>query len=162
LKDKGVLLYTESPTRRGFCVHACQLASLAAVGGVLQACGGSSPTSPSVNAPSLPIINSSVINGAITLTLDASSPLSAVGGTLVRASNNELLVSRTGQTAAVSLTAICTHEACTVTGFLDGKYVCPCHGSQYSTEGNVLTGPATRALRQFATTVSGSTLTITL
>ena len=162
LNQEGVSLDAELPTRRGFCVHACQLASLAAVGGVLQACGGS-PTSPSVNAPPLPIITSTVTNGAITLTVDASSPLATVGGAaLVRASGNELLVSRTGQTVAVSLTAICTHEACTVTGFSEGRYICPCHGSQYTTEGNVLNGPATRSLRQFATVVSGNTVTITL
>jgi nitrite reductase/ring-hydroxylating ferredoxin subunit len=153
---------TPLPTRRGFCLHACQLASLAAVGGALQACGGS-PTSPSINAPALPVITSNVTNGVITLPLDASSPLATVGNAaLVRASGNELLVARTGQTVAVSLTAVCTHENCTISGYTEGKYVCPCHGSQYTTEGNVLSGPATRALRQFTTTISGSSLTITL
>jgi len=153
---------TALPTRRGFCLHACQIASLAAVGGVLQACGGS-PTSPSVNAPALPIVTSTVTNGAIVLNVDASSPLGTVGGAaLVRASGNELLVTRTAQSSAIALTAICTHENCTITGLLNQRFVCPCHGSQYTSEGTVVTGPATRSLRQFATSVSGSTLTITL
>ena len=62
----------------------------------------------------------------------------------------------------VALTAVCTHEACTVSGFQSSRYVCPCHGSQYSTTGAVLQGPATRSLQQFATRISGTVLTISL
>jgi cytochrome b6-f complex iron-sulfur subunit len=61
----------------------------------------------------------------------------------------------------VALTAVCTHEQCTVTGFQNSQYVCPCHGSQYSTSGAVTMGPATRALQQFSTQFSTPTLTIT-
>ena len=151
-----------STTRRTFCLHACQLASLAAVGTVLDGCGGS-PTSPSVNAPALSLINAVVANGAIAITVDGGSPLAVVGSAaLVRAGATEVLVTRTSQTTATALTAICTHENCTITGFLNEKFVCPCHGSQYTTEGTVANGPATRSLRQFATAIAGSTLTITL
>jgi cytochrome b6-f complex iron-sulfur subunit len=57
------------------------------------------------------------------------------------------------------LTAICTHEACTVNGFSNSRFLCPCHGSQYSTAGAVLVGPATRSLQQFAASFSNGTLT---
>jgi cytochrome b6-f complex iron-sulfur subunit len=152
-------------TRRTFCVHACQMASLAVVGTIIEGCGGGSPTSPSGggNAPLLSVISASVTNNAIALSVDGTSPLAAIGASaLVRAGSNELLVTRTGQASAVALTAICTHEACTITGFQNQRFVCPCHGSQYTTEGAVVNGPATRALRTFVTSFAGSTLTIAL
>lgn len=153
------------PSRRGFCVQACQMASLAALGSVLQACGGGSPTSPSGggNAPQLSVIDAAVANGAIAVAIDGTSPLATVGASaLVRASGNEVLVARTGTGTAVAVTAICTHEACTITGFANERYVCPCHGSQYTIAGGVVVGPATRSLRQFTTQITGNTLTITL
>ena len=71
-------------------------------------------------------------------------------------------MSRTAQDTFVALTAICTHEQCTVTGFQSSRYVCPCHGSQYTTSGSVVQGPATRALQQFVTRFTNSVVTITL
>ena len=150
-------------TRRAFCVHACEAVSLAALGAVLHGCGGSSPTSPSAgaDAPALPTINASVAGNVISLTIDAASALASVGAAaLVRASNGMFLVSRTGQSAFTALTAICTHEGCTITGFRSPTYVCPCHGSQYSTSGTVITGPATTSLRQFAAQFNNVVLTI--
>jgi cytochrome b6-f complex iron-sulfur subunit len=38
-------------------------------------------------------------------------------------------------------------------------YVCPCHGSKYTTAGAVANGPANRALTTFPSTLSGDTLT---
>ena len=149
--------------RREFCVQACQAASVAALGAVLPGCGSSNnPSSPSSNAPQLTTVSGSFANGAVTLTVDAASPLANVGGAaLVQSSAGNFLVSRTAQDTFVALTAICTHEQCTVTGFQSAHYVCPCHGSQYSTTGQVTMGPATRALQQFATRFTAPTLTIT-
>lgn len=149
------------PTRREFCVRTCEAASLLALNAVLQACGGS-PTSPS-SAPSLSTISGSIVNGALTLTIDAGSPLSSVGSAaLVQASAGTFLVARTGQDSFTALTAVCTHEGCTVTGFQNQAYVCPCHGSTFSTSGSVVTGPAGSPLRQFATRFANSVLTISI
>jgi len=109
------------------------------------------------------VINGTVAGGAVTVAVDGASPLAAVGGAaLVRSSGGDVLVARTAQDAFSALTAICTHEACTITGFRSPTYVCPCHGSQFSTAGAVLNGPATRSLRTFPTQFAGTTLTITL
>ena len=109
------------------------------------------------------MITGTVAGGAVTLAVDGASPLAAVGGAaLVRSSSADLLVARTAQDAFTALTAICTHENCTITGFRSPTYVCPCHGSQFSTAGAVLSGPATRSLRTFPTQFAGTTLTITL
>ena len=148
--------------RRVFFVQACQAASLAALGALLPGCSGS-PSSPSSSAPALPTVNGSVSSGAVTVNVDASSPLATVGGAaLVQSASGTFLVSQTAQGTFVALTAICTHEQCTVTGFQSSRYVCPCHGSQYSTSGTVVQGPATRALQQFATRFANNVLTITL
>ena len=93
----------------------------------------------------------------------ASSPLSSVGGAaLVQSSSGNFLVARTAQDAFTALTAVCTHEACTVSGFQNQAYVCPCHGSRYSLSGTVLQGPAPASLRQFATRFANNVLTITV
>ena len=154
------------PTRRDFCRHACQAASLLGAGVVLPACGGS-PSSPSGSpgppAPSLPGVTGSLAGNTMTVTVDPSSPLASTGGAaLVQGGGRAVLVARTGDNAFVALTAICTHEACTINGFQDPLYVCPCHGSQFSTSGGVVRGPATRALPQFATRFSDGVLTITV
>ena len=151
-----------SQTRRDFCVQACRAVSLVTVATALQACG--SPTSPSdTSAPPLPTITGSVASGTISVTVDAASPLAAVGSAaLVRSSAGDVLVSRTAQDTFIALTSICTHEGCEVNGFASPVYVCPCHGSRYSTSGAVVMGPATRALSQFTTRFTNNVLTITL
>jgi cytochrome b6-f complex iron-sulfur subunit len=148
--------------RREFVTQACQVVSLATLGSILQGCSGS-PSGPSSSAPSLTTVSGTAASGAVSVTVDAASPLNAVGGAaLVQSSSGNFLVSRTAQDAFVALTAICTHEQCTVTGFQSARYVCPCHGSQYTTSGAVVQGPATRALQSFATRFANNVLTITL
>ena len=44
-----------------------------------------------------------------------------------------------------AVSAICTHLGCTILRTMDG-FECPCHGSCYSDDGVVLSGPAPRAL----------------
>ena len=63
---------------------------------------------------------------------------------------------------ASALTAICTHEACTITQFASQTFTCPCHGSQYNTSGTVVKGPAPRSLQRFTAALTGNTLTIAL
>ncbi len=156
-------------SRRAFCVSACHAATAVALGSVLQSCGGGgSPSGPGGGggggtATPLTVVNGTVAGSAVTVGVDGASPLAPVGGAaLVRTSSGDFLVARTAQDSFTALTAICTHEACTITGFRSPTYVCPCHGSQYNTAGQVLSGPATRALRTYATQLTGATLTITL
>jgi len=104
-----------------------------------------------------------VSGNTVTLNIDASSPLATVGrAALVQAGSTQLLVARTADASFTALTAICTHEACAITGFENSRYVCPCHGSTYDTSGRVLVGPAPSSLRSFATSFSGGVLVVTL
>ncbi|MBW2022844.1 MAG: Rieske (2Fe-2S) protein [Deltaproteobacteria bacterium] len=46
----------------------------------------------------------------------------------------------------IIMSARCTHLGCMVDTRQGEELVCPCHGSRYSMDGKVLTGPATRNL----------------
>jgi Rieske Fe-S protein len=155
---------SDPTTRRGFCAAACRLVSLAAVGsaaGVLTACGGGGgPSSPS-SASSLPLIQGSTANGKVTVAVGSGSPLASVGGAaLVQTGGSPLLVAQTAQDSFTALTAICTHQTCIITGHSGSTYICPCHGSEYDEQGNVLSGPAPRPLQSLPTQFSNGVLTI--
>jgi Rieske Fe-S protein len=71
-------------------------------------------------------------------------------------------VAHTGPDTFTAVTATCTHENCTITGFTGQSYVCPCHGSRFSTSGAVQGGPATRSLRSFTTRFASNVLTVSV
>lgn len=151
----------EPPSRRTFCRHACQAASCLALGSLAQACGGGG-SSPS-NVPQLSLVNGSVSGSTVVVQIDSSSPLAAVGGAaMVRSSGGAFLVARTGPDSFSALTTVCTHETCTITGFDSTNYVCPCHGSKFTTTGRVVNGPANAPLRSFATVFANNVLAISI
>jgi Rieske Fe-S protein len=154
-------------TRREFCAQACQLASAAAVGTLLQACGGGggSITGGSLpsNVPALSTLSATSTSGGVTLNIDAGSALAQVGSAaIVQSPSGLILVAHTAADTFTAVTATCTHENCTITGFTGQDFVCPCHGSRFSTSGVVQNGPATRSLRSFATRFAGNVLTISI
>ena len=158
-------------TRRQFCAQACQIASVAAVAGsvgtLLQACGGGggSITGGSLppDVPALATLSATAVSGGVTLNVEAVSPLAAVGSAaLIQSPSGLLLVAHTSADTFTAVTATCTHENCTITGFTGQAFVCPCHGSRFSTSGAVQNGPATRSLRSFATRFAGNVLTISV
>jgi len=148
--------------RRGFCINACQMASLIAVGSLVEGCGGS-PTSPSDTQPQLSTLTGSVGNGIVTVNIPANSTVGTVGGAaLVNSVNGAFLVAQVSQNTFNALTAICTHEGCTINEFGSSLFQCECHGSQFNTSGGVVRGPATQPLRRFNTTFANNVLTISL
>lgn len=151
----------DEQTRRTFCTRAMALAAFGAVGTLFDGCSNS-PTSPS-NVPSLPVVTGTRVAGVITVTVDASSPLSTIGNAaLVQTLGGDFLVARAAQNSFVALSAICTHQTCTITGFGSQNYVCPCHGSTFDINGRVLGGPAPASLPQYVTQFANGVLTITV
>jgi cytochrome b6-f complex iron-sulfur subunit len=99
----------------------------------------------------------------LTIAIDAASPMASVGGAAtLNVSTGMYLVARTDQSTFTTVTAVCTHEGCAVTGFANGRYVCPCHGSEFATSGAVVQGPAASALRQFPTAFANNVVTISV
>ncbi len=130
---------------------------------VLQGCGsgGGSPTGGGGSGSALPVVNATASGGIMVVTIDAASPLAAIGGAaLVQSSLGSVLVTHTAQDTFVAVSSRCTHQACTITRFASATYICPCHGSQFSTSGRVVSGPATGQLASFPTQFSNSQLTI--
>jgi cytochrome b6-f complex iron-sulfur subunit len=148
--------------RRTFCLTACQALSLASLGAGLSSC--SSPSEPSsTSVTQLTTVNGTVNSGAIQVNVAAGSPLATSGSAaLVQSSSGSFLVTRISESACSAVTAVCTHEGCTVNGIDNQVFVCPCHGSRFSSSGSVVRGPASNPLRQFSTQVSGDVLTISL
>jgi nitrite reductase/ring-hydroxylating ferredoxin subunit len=102
------------------------------------------------------------------LSLDLTKPenqaLATVGGSLLLDATSldgqGILLYRAGDTSVLAFSRKCTHLGCTIGGFENGLSLCPCHGSQYDTGGNVVRGPSQTPLRRYTAAISGSTVTI--
>jgi cytochrome b6-f complex iron-sulfur subunit len=146
--------------RRDFCVRAAQAVSVVGLTEWLAACSAG-PTSPT-GVPQLSTIAATVNGSTVSVPVGAGSVLQSAGSAaLVSALGGVFLVARTGPSTFSVLAGVCTHMACTITGFQGGTYVCPCHGSQFNTSGAVLSGPAPFPLQQFPSQVVNDTLSWT-
>lgn len=63
--------------------------------------------------------------------------------------------------AYYGLSAICTHQGCTVASAGRG-FRCPCHGSTYDAFGRNTRGPARRPLARFVATREGDSVVLEL
>jgi Rieske Fe-S protein len=97
------------------------------------------------------------------LSADLNSEIQAVGSSKI--ANGVILVRLAAANEAASFTAVqvaCTHEGTSINyNTNQGIFICPNHGSQFSTTGAVVLGPAARALKKYNVTISGSALTVT-
>jgi cytochrome b6-f complex iron-sulfur subunit len=50
--------------------------------------------------------------------------------------------------------AHCTHLGCIINEAEKGRLVCPCHGSEYDLEGNVIKGPAWKSLEKIPSKIT--------
>ena len=67
-----------------------------------------------------------------------------VGSRIVRSDIPAVIFNRDGEIIAYSL--VCTHLGCTLAESASG-FDCPCHGSQFDENGDVLAGPAQKPLK---------------
>lgn len=80
-------------------------------------------------------------------------------GALVFDEQRVAVICSAGEFFALSL--ICTHLGCTVR-ITGDELVCPCHGSRFDRTGQVLSGPAPRALTRMPLQIEGETLKVSL
>jgi cytochrome b6-f complex iron-sulfur subunit len=92
-----------------------------------------------------------------------TSLANANGSAVVSTTAGQLIVVRTSATAVAALSAICTHQGCTVNYQTSSMLLyCPCHGAEFSLTGSVVRSPATVALKTYSASVSGNIITIVL
>jgi menaquinol-cytochrome c reductase iron-sulfur subunit len=81
-------------------------------------------------------------------------------GMLVALPEQKLFVFHDAQ-GFFAMSAVCTHLGC-LTRYEkeENRIFCPCHGSRYSTDGQVVVGPAPRALHRLAMTLEQGALVV--
>jgi cytochrome b6-f complex iron-sulfur subunit len=89
----------------------------------------------------------------IDLAESANASLRLVGGQrIITIGAKRYLVIRTASDAFVALSAICTHQGCSVSyAKTSNNVVCPCHGSTFTLSGAVTHGPAMLPLASYVT-----------
>ena len=141
--------------RREFLKTLAASGGAAALAAVLAGCGEAVPTGTGTDT-------------AAGVTLDLTAPenqsLAAAGGSLALGANSldpkGMLLYRMNESTVLAFSRNCPHQGCVMGEFKDGVTSCPCHGSQFDTNGNVDKGPATNALKTYTATLSGSMVTI--
>jgi len=79
------------------------------------------------------------------------------GGALIFGQKKIAVVRKNQDIYALNLT--CTHLGCTVNATSKG-FICPCHGSVFTTRGDVVKGPADRSLKRLAVEEQGDDVLI--
>ena len=129
--------------------------SIIGIGGVALACSyclsGCQKNDALTNAPAN-------VDFTLDLADPANSALNGIGGYLYK---NGVIVARVVSGAFVALSLTCTHAGGTV--YYDpgsNRFHCPVHGSNFATDGSVVTGPASSPLARYNTTLSGTSLRV--
>ena len=87
--------------------------------------------------------------------LTTISAVPAGGGVIL--AKADVVVTRDSSGAVHAFSATCTHQGCQVTQVKNGQILCPCHGSRFDANtGEVVSGPAPRALPKVDVTVQGN------
>ena len=129
------------------CMQACSKSETAS--------NSSYPSSNSGNAG----VNKEVdftINIAIAPYLNLDKP----GGFYVE-SKTGIIIARTLNDEFLAVSSSCTHQGATIEYQANtNRFYCAAHGSVFDTKGKVTTGPATGALKQYKTTLTGTSLRV--
>jgi Rieske Fe-S protein len=153
-------------SRRKFLKAVAASGGLAAAGSLLAACAGQTTGGGSTSGNAEPASGSGASTVQVTIDISTSDhqALGSVGGTLALGPNDldpqGMLLIRTGETTVRAFSRECTHAGCSVDGYQGGVAVCPCHGSQFDTDGKPVRGPAGSPLKEYHAEIAGSMVTI--
>ena len=99
---------------------------------------------------------------AVTVELDKATNLASEGG-WVLVTGSQVLIVNMGNNTYNALTSVCTHSQCDRNwSFSNNVFTCSCHGSRFDSDGAVINGPATQALRSYTTSINNGILTVNL
>jgi cytochrome b6-f complex iron-sulfur subunit len=141
--DKAVNQLTNQPTsRRDFLSWIIKGTLIAAFGGLLYQAARFFSADVSTQPPHLFTLRSPADYALDTLTFEQAA---------------RVYIGRDAR-GLFAINATCTHLGCTVKnvggGTLPARFECPCHGSRFDAVGQVVTGPATRALERVRLTLA--------
>jgi Rieske Fe-S protein len=140
--------------RRAFLAKA---ASVGAAAALAAGCGNG------IFGPPLPTHSAGAIpSGTLTITVSDYPGLASVG-TLVQVGIERAVVrTQLSPPTFIALSLICTHQGCDAAVNSPTLIECPCHGSQFGNDGQVIRGPAQVPLAQIATTYDSQTDQLTI
>lgn len=93
--------------------------------------------------------------------VDAGRPDEFPPGTITAFPQARFYLVRFADGGFLALYARCTHLACLVSWEKgEGRFNCPCHGSQFDRQGDVLNTPAPRPLDRFPITISARSIEV--
>ncbi|MBF88258.1 MAG: hypothetical protein CMG75_01110 [Candidatus Marinimicrobia bacterium] len=124
-------------SRRKFLRTAC--VSFAA-----SICGGTALTT--IGCSNIPTVKPLATDGGLLVPLDALIDSKSV--IVKRGLKPPIVIHKNQNSDYKALLLLCTHKACQPVVF-EYSLDCPCHGSQFNFEGEVLTGPANANLKSF-------------
>lgn len=98
----------------------------------------------------------------LNFTVDLNSEIKNVGDSVTK--NDVIVVRLASGTATSSFTAVqvaCTHQGTAINfSTAQGNFICPNHGSKFTTSGAVINGPATSNLKKYNISISSNTMTV--
>ncbi len=151
--------------RRVFIKKSCQCAALTTVPlSIISITSCSDSGNPVAEVEVEEVVVDDKISFIFDLTSDSLIPLQTTGNSVVTSGNEidsaGLLLLRSSETEVVVFSRNCTHSGASVNSFQNGISLCNSHGSEFNTSGDVVTGPATRPLKKYESSLDGTDLTI--
>jgi len=123
------------------CLHSCAKDSSVTPGGSGGNTGGSTK-----------------VDFTLDLADQGNAALNTNGGFLVK---NDVIVAKTTSGVFIAVAAACPHQGTTITYQGNNQqFRCPNHGSTFSETGSVTMGPASSALKQYKTELTGTKLRV--
>jgi Rieske Fe-S protein len=130
----------------------------AAAAAALAACSTTPDTADPAGSATTEPSASSTDSGSPTTEIAKLADIPVGGGITATLDGQPILLAQPTQGVVVAFSAICTHQGCKVEP-ADTEFDCPCHQSRFDlATGEVLGGPAPRALDPVAITVDGDTV----
>jgi cytochrome b6-f complex iron-sulfur subunit len=72
-----------------------------------------------------------------------------------------LVVGTSKSKNVIAVNPTCTHKGCTVAWEAkNNNFLCPCHGSDFGTDGKVLKGPADKPLKTYQAKIEGNAILV--
>ncbi len=98
------------------------------------------------------------IDFTLDLNQSSNTSLNNPGGYIYK---DGVIVAKTSGGSFVAVAAACSHEGTSVQyENAQSRFHCPNHGSNFTTDGNVINGPASRPLKSYKTSLNGNMLRV--